>query len=118
MIFRTRRAGLAGFLTPACTSLLIASGVRGWGAPRSQDPAPEVELGRLLFWDPVLSGELDVAGATCHHLDFVYVDGRNLAPASGATRHPVAFAMRTRSRSHAQFPTTFTRVYQILPATP
>jgi len=25
------------------------------------------ELGRLLFWDPILSGEKDVACATCHH---------------------------------------------------
>ena len=79
MRIRTRRAGLLGFLTLACTSLLIASGVRGWGVPRSQDARPEVELGRLLFWDPVLSGELDVACATCHHPDFAYADGRDLA---------------------------------------
>ena len=38
-----------------------------------------VELGRLLFWDPVLSGEMDVACATCHHPDFAYADGRALA---------------------------------------
>ena len=80
MRIRTRRAGLVGFLTLACASLLIASGVRGWGVvPRSQDARPEVELGRLLFWDPVLSGELDVACATCHHPDFAYADGRDLA---------------------------------------
>lgn len=36
------------------------------------------ELGRLLFWDPILSGELDVACATCHHPDFGYADGRRL----------------------------------------
>ncbi len=38
-----------------------------------------VELGRLLFWDPVLSGGKDVACATCHHPDFGYADGRELA---------------------------------------
>lgn len=38
----------------------------------------EIELGRLLFWDPVLSGEMDVACATCHHPDFGYADGRAL----------------------------------------
>ena len=27
-------------------------------------------LGRLLFWDPILSGNKDVACATCHHPDF------------------------------------------------
>ncbi len=36
------------------------------------------ELGRLLFWDPILSGELDVSCATCHHPDFGYADGRRL----------------------------------------
>ena len=37
-----------------------------------------VTLGRLLFWDPILSGEKDVACATCHHPDFGYADGRQL----------------------------------------
>ena len=37
-----------------------------------------VALGRLLFWDPVLSGNRDVACATCHHPDFAYSDGRDL----------------------------------------
>jgi cytochrome c peroxidase len=41
--------------------------------------AAEVELGRLLFWDPVLSGEQDVACATCHHPDYAYGDGRALS---------------------------------------
>lgn len=36
------------------------------------------ELGKLLFWDPVLSGEKDIACATCHHPDFGYADGREL----------------------------------------
>ncbi|MFN3199538.1 MAG: cytochrome-c peroxidase [Bradymonadia bacterium] len=35
----------------------------------------KVELGRLLFWDPILSGHQDVACATCHHPDFGYGDG-------------------------------------------
>lgn len=37
-----------------------------------------VTLGKLLFWDPILSGEKDVACATCHHPDFGYSDGRQL----------------------------------------
>lgn len=40
--------------------------------------AAKVELGRLLFWDPVLSGEQDVSCATCHHPQFGYADGRAL----------------------------------------
>lgn len=34
-----------------------------------------VELGRALFWDPVLSGNMDVACATCHHPSQGYADG-------------------------------------------
>jgi cytochrome c peroxidase len=37
------------------------------------------ELGRLLFWDPILSGHRDVACATCHHPDFAWADGRELS---------------------------------------
>ena len=37
-----------------------------------------VELGRTLFWDPILSGEKDIACASCHHPAFGYADGRAL----------------------------------------
>lgn len=46
------------------------------------DSAPAItpeELGRLLFWDPILSGPMDVACATCHHPDLAYTDGRDLS---------------------------------------
>src|SRR5687768_7673787 len=37
-------------------------------APPANPTTPErVALGRLLFWDPILSGQKDVACATCHH---------------------------------------------------
>ena len=35
-------------------------------------------LGKLLFYDPILSGEKDVSCATCHHPEFGYGDGRDL----------------------------------------
>ena len=38
------------------------------------DPA-EAELGWLLFWDPILSGNNKVACATCHLPEFGYSDG-------------------------------------------
>ena len=47
------------------------------------DPARE-QLGRLLFWDPILSGNKDTACATCHHPDFAYADGRDLSRGTGA----------------------------------
>ena len=43
-----------------------------------------VELGRLLFWDPILSGNKDTACATCHHPDFAYADGRDLSRGTGS----------------------------------
>ena len=42
------------------------------------DPAKE-ELGRLLFWDPILSGDKDVACATCHHPDFGYAENLDIS---------------------------------------
>jgi cytochrome c peroxidase len=47
----------------------------------ADDPvtAAKVTLGRLLFWDPILSGGKDVACATCHHPDFGYADGVDLS---------------------------------------
>jgi len=54
---------------------------------RTSEPAPAitvVELGRLLFWDPILSGDKDVACATCHHPDFAYADGRELSLGPGS----------------------------------
>ena len=39
----------------------------------------KVELGRLLFWDPLLSGPQDVACATCHHPTNAYAEDRDLS---------------------------------------
>jgi cytochrome c peroxidase len=49
-------------------------------APPDNPTTPErVALGRLLFWDPILSGQQDVACATCHHPAFGYSDGLDLS---------------------------------------
>src|SRR6186997_509606 len=49
-------------------------------APSDNPSTPErVSLGRLLFWDPILSGQKDVACATCHHPAFGYSDGLDLS---------------------------------------
>jgi len=39
----------------------------------------KVELGRLLFWDPLLSGPEDVACATCHHPQNGYAENRDVS---------------------------------------
>ena len=46
--------------------------------PDNPSTSEKIELGRLLFWDPVISGEKDVACATCHHPEFGYGDGLDL----------------------------------------
>jgi cytochrome c peroxidase len=47
-------------------------------------PDARAELGRLLFWDPILSGSKDTACATCHHPQFAYADGRDLSLGTGS----------------------------------
>lgn len=39
-------------------------------------------LGELLFWDPILSGDQNVACASCHHPDFGWADGRGFSVGS------------------------------------
>jgi cytochrome c peroxidase len=53
-------------------------------SPPDNPSTPEkVALGRLLFWDPILSSSGDAACATCHHPDFGYTDGRELPIGTG-----------------------------------
>jgi cytochrome c peroxidase len=44
----------------------------------------EAELGRLLFWDPVLSGNRNISCGTCHHPKFATSDGVSLTLGEGA----------------------------------
>ncbi|MDL5054079.1 parallel beta-helix domain-containing protein [Oscillatoria laete-virens NRMC-F 0139] len=44
--------------------------------------ADQAALGRLLFYDPVLSANDDLACASCHHPDLGFSDGRALAQGS------------------------------------
>jgi cytochrome c peroxidase len=52
---------------------------------RADNPLPtdkndeRVQLGRLLFFDPVVSGGNDVSCATCHHPDLGFSDGKGLS---------------------------------------
>jgi cytochrome c peroxidase len=75
--------GLALFV--GTTAFVLTVGAQNVDAPVNPrtDPA-KVELGRLLFWDPILSGSQDIACATCHHPDFAYADGRDLSRGTGA----------------------------------
>ncbi|WP_233416887.1 cytochrome-c peroxidase [Halovulum marinum] len=46
-------------------------------------PEPEVALGRLLFWDPVLSGNRNISCGTCHNPRFGTGDGVSLGLGEG-----------------------------------
>jgi cytochrome c peroxidase len=49
-------------------------------APADNPSTPKtVELGRILFYDPILSGSKDVACATCHHPDYGYAESQELS---------------------------------------
>ena len=49
-------------------------------SPADNRSTPQkVELGRLLFYDPILSGEKDVACASCHHPEYGYAEGLELS---------------------------------------
>lgn len=54
------------------------------GALPAQDPTL-VDLGRALMFDPILSGNRDVACATCHHPSTALGDGLPLAVGTGGT---------------------------------
>ena len=58
--------------------------------PADNPPRQErISLGRLLFFDPILGGEKDVACGTCHHPDFAFADRRQFgAGASGSGLGP------------------------------
>lgn len=49
-------------------------------APQNNPITPrKTALGKLLFFDPILSGNKDVACATCHHPDFAFAEGIELS---------------------------------------
>jgi cytochrome c peroxidase len=83
----------------AAQARLAALPLKAPTPPDNPTTAERVALGRLLFWDPILSGPKDVACATCHHPDFGYSDGLDLSVGTngvglGSTRsfapgHPV-----------------------------
>src|SRR4026207_2040303 len=68
------------------TQNLLAALPTEVAAPSDNPSTPEkVALGKLLFWDPILSGTGDVACATCHHPDYGDTDGRSLPIGVGGT---------------------------------
>nr|WP_181893131.1 cytochrome c peroxidase [Falsiruegeria mediterranea] len=70
--------------------IALCLGTSAWadGLPLAEPVFPpldmaEVELGHLLFYDPVLSGSRTVSCATCHHPRFATSDGVSLGIGDG-----------------------------------
>ena len=62
--------------------------------------ADKIALGRLLFWDPILSGNRDVACASCHHPRAGYAEDRDLSIGVNG----VGFGSRRRFQSPNSIP--------------
>lgn len=83
--------------------------VQGLAALPLTAPAPadnltssaKVELGRALFWEPVLSGGRDVSCATCHHPATDYANGLDLT--IGENGQGLGAARRFRSPNTIPF---------------
>ena len=82
---------------PATEDPVIPLAEQGGGARQNQESvsglqaawpelasvdAEQAALGRILFYDPVLSAENDIACASCHHPDLGFSDGRRVARGS------------------------------------
>ena len=85
---------------PATSGLLRAFPANS--APAGNETTPErAELGRLLFFDPVLSESDDIACATCHHPDLGFGDGRPTSVAPGGDT-PARNALTLWNAAYAQ----------------
>src|ERR1700712_1737714 len=79
-------------LTTPNTSTLKALPVSVTSPADNPQSIEKINLGRALFWDPILSGGRDVACASCHHSSLGYTDNLALAIGSngiglGTNRH-------------------------------
>lgn len=78
---------------PLATSLRARALAAGLTPMPLEPPRPidnpyvsaRVELGHLLFFDPILSGPKDVACSTCHLPQLAFTDGRQFPVGAGAT---------------------------------
>lgn len=75
------------FLTASCMPYLLKSiqsehsyeKIREKGEETSLDSA-RFELGRALFYDPILSNDSTVSCSSCHHQSFAFADNKKVSP--------------------------------------
>ncbi|MGI9625445.1 MAG: cytochrome-c peroxidase [Longimicrobiales bacterium] len=95
--FTVLLVGLSGCVDPVTTTGEVAPNldaelrqdIAAWGLMAIGDmptqPLAQVELGRMLFFDKIMSGNQDVACATCHQPAEGLGDGRSLPVGTRAT---------------------------------
>ncbi|GAL80651.1 cytochrome c551 peroxidase [Algibacter lectus] len=70
--------------------------------PRDNISNPDkVKLGKLLFYDPILSGNKDVSCATCHHPEFGFAEPLDLS--IGANGKGLGFTRKFNEPNHIPF---------------
>jgi cytochrome c peroxidase len=77
-------------LEPTARSMFLGSTLNplyGTGLPRTLFTPDAIELGRSLFFDPVLSADLDRACASCHQPERAFADGQRTSIARGGKDH-------------------------------
>ena len=97
---RAKSTRINAFIATLCLSVIVAGSA--WSqedlrqrfglTPLPPIPYPvdnqynpdRVELGRLLFFDPILGGEMDTGCGTCHLPSFGMADGRQLGAGTGS----------------------------------
>ncbi len=84
MIQRSSRRVLLSLALAGTASVTLAASLPEPDAVFETFPDAEIELGQLLFYDPILSGSGAVACATCHHPRFGTSDGLSLGLGDGA----------------------------------
>lgn len=88
----TSRAEESGSDKPSA-NLVISPLPKTAPAPKDNPTTPaKIALGRLLFFDPILSASKDVACATCHHPSLGWADGR--ATPLGVNANGIGMARR------------------------
>lgn len=71
-------------LDDALRRVIEAHALRPYPGQELKGPDSELtQLGRDLFFDPILSGDQNIACATCHHPEFAMTDGRALPIGAG-----------------------------------
>ena len=73
----------------ASAESVLATQAAGVPEPADNPANPsKVELGRLLFWDPILAGDRDIACGSCHDPARGYSDGRKVSVGTGGAAVP------------------------------